>query len=930
MLEMGLLESVQSVYDFRKGRFDQDRLETLMSQFDKLYDSFPLLPILLRQMLVFDQVSRFSFRKIKKALPNWDELEMQFSRESQLINDFCIRGSTSGAQYLQIPCSKEALHISSKVSVSQNTPSERTRRDVPYPSSFSNHISSSSRRTNRVSSRRNHTPGNPLQIQITPEKLRRTRPSGDPLSRTQNQLSTQRNEFIGSQNDNELTPSNFGSTRQDQAVSSRHQITSQVSVGRSSQNLPPNEQSFALSQPSRYESRVSGSRAEHTPSRVSTTQPVGEHSKRGFSEIDRISQNLFKITRVSKKQTSRLSLHSNGMSQTNAPNRDQSSLLMSQTRTAQAVRRGTHSVRNRSRKTHSSNLKKIFEDPRSEIQKVTRQFSRSHISPGRSDIKRIRFNRRSYNPTNRRVVSRVIEHPLQKQIKMSDTLISEQVKTQEVKGIRGLGQQLLKDIQGIFTKKKPESEQMNYKQIMKMRKTSQLWEDEHRDDGPGKQSYVTVSKGHRVRDYLRKVQVSHENNDFAQPRRMMPGPEARPKRTGLGIKLSNRPSRSILIKKKVIRRVPRMSNQKPKPVVEMEENSKTIYVSPRQSTNRDWESKRSLEKLRGQGPGERKQSQDRVIVLRRQPLRSKKSDGEVGDRQSRRPRSSSVFSEMKRKTEKSARISESNGSRVSSYSRRKNRFAEKSSEKKPRKSSKIKVKYTQPIKNLKKLRLPPTRKSCQRKENIRRPQSRGKGARAELESLDLNRLSQKKEAMRSPLSSHRANRKLRSDRVSSVQFKIACSKSNLENGSVESQESVICDISSFREAGQGEDSRQWTRGARTRADLSRFKLSDKKQTRFAESHSKIRLEKENTGHTEKLKFTKPLQQVNMDQMSSRKSNRKLKKQSSSRNEMFLFDDNGRLVREELFGNIQSAESVSSRSGNSDQFKFALEQFLKRV
>ena len=76
-------------------------------------------------------------------------------------------------------------------------------------------------------------------------------------------------------------------------------------------------------------------------------------------------------------------------------------------------------------------------------------------------------------------------------------------------------------------------------------------------------------------------------------------------------------------------------------------------------------------------------------------------------------RSSSVFSTFQQKQEKSGQkkenLEEANVSRVSSFSRRKNRFHEKSSDKKSRRSSKIKVHYKKLIRPVKKVTLPPKR-----------------------------------------------------------------------------------------------------------------------------------------------------------------------------------------------------------------------------
>ena len=52
MLELGLMKSIQSLYNYNDSKFEINQLECFLSEFDDLYKSFPLLPIIIRQMPV--------------------------------------------------------------------------------------------------------------------------------------------------------------------------------------------------------------------------------------------------------------------------------------------------------------------------------------------------------------------------------------------------------------------------------------------------------------------------------------------------------------------------------------------------------------------------------------------------------------------------------------------------------------------------------------------------------------------------------------------------------------------------------------------------------------------------------------------------------------------------------------------------------------
>jgi hypothetical protein len=505
---------------------------------------------------------------------------------------------------------------------------------------------------------------------------------------------------------------------------------------------------------------------------------------------------------------------------------------------------------------------------------------------------------------------------------MSDTLETEvkPVNNMDSDGLRGMGRKLIKNIQGIFIKKQqqPNGRRMSYKEIMKMRDTSKLWEEGEESNKIQSQSNLTMSKKRGMKECLMDIQVTQENNQYVSSYHYARSSRSSNVNKPSSMRLGSQSSRNI-IKKKVIYRVPRMSDRKPKPMKEsLNRPSNIAFQENSKKENLEFLPKRLSHKREEESESQKKpkESVDPVIVLgaKREKGISLKSHNQSLHRKSKRAeRSSSVFSNLKKKrTEDNNGNIESNGSRVSSYSRRKNRFHEKSSEKKSRRSSKIKVKYGETIKPIRKLKLPPMRKTKANKENVPQLQiSPGPLTFGKNRKIPKNG--------HSPLSSRRSNKKLKSDRVSSIQIRIAQSKNNLEGGSIESQESVICDISSFKDL-------EFQKNEKSNKEENYNKL-ESRNTKYTES--RVKYEHENTNHTEKLKYTKRLDRFGMDQISSKKSNRGVQRQLSSRNDLFMFDTNGRLVREELFGNIQSGDSDNDWGRNSKEFKNALEMFLKQ-
>jgi hypothetical protein len=164
-----------------------------MNQFEDLYNCFPLLPLILRQMLILEQSHRFSFKKIKKALPEWAELEAQFRREPELRRDLQGRMFRVKPRMLALQkkenLSKPSSRLTSRVSNHGGYLTENSNRDHAQLSNFSNYVTTSSkyisgrergsRRESRRESWRPNSPingrgNNPLQINVTPEKLRGT------------------------------------------------------------------------------------------------------------------------------------------------------------------------------------------------------------------------------------------------------------------------------------------------------------------------------------------------------------------------------------------------------------------------------------------------------------------------------------------------------------------------------------------------------------------------------------------------------------------------------------------------------------------------------------------------------------------------------------------------------------------------------------
>ena len=83
---MGVLESVQKIYDFQSSKFDYAALETYQAQFEETYSDYPLLVSIVNQMLITDQESRPNFRKLQKALPKFESLEPELVNKPAMYN----------------------------------------------------------------------------------------------------------------------------------------------------------------------------------------------------------------------------------------------------------------------------------------------------------------------------------------------------------------------------------------------------------------------------------------------------------------------------------------------------------------------------------------------------------------------------------------------------------------------------------------------------------------------------------------------------------------------------------------------------------------------------------------------------------------------------------------------------------------------------
>lgn len=101
VLELGLLDSVQPVYNKIKKLFDLERLAELRRKFSKIYANLPALPGLLARMLEPKEPLRPDFLQLQASLPDWEDIlaqvrqnpsilrpEGELSRISRTLEDF--------------------------------------------------------------------------------------------------------------------------------------------------------------------------------------------------------------------------------------------------------------------------------------------------------------------------------------------------------------------------------------------------------------------------------------------------------------------------------------------------------------------------------------------------------------------------------------------------------------------------------------------------------------------------------------------------------------------------------------------------------------------------------------------------------------------------------------------------------------------------
>ena len=87
LLEIGLMRSIQKVYDKTNGKFIVSEFQALVDAFEKKFSNFPLLVDLLKLMLVLNHERRKNFRELKEELPNWYSLFAIKNSSKNSIND---------------------------------------------------------------------------------------------------------------------------------------------------------------------------------------------------------------------------------------------------------------------------------------------------------------------------------------------------------------------------------------------------------------------------------------------------------------------------------------------------------------------------------------------------------------------------------------------------------------------------------------------------------------------------------------------------------------------------------------------------------------------------------------------------------------------------------------------------------------------------
>ena len=74
LLEAGLLEPVQAVYNRLKGTFEREKLMRFIERFREIYADLPSLCELIGKLLELDENKRVDFVELGKSLPSWNEV----------------------------------------------------------------------------------------------------------------------------------------------------------------------------------------------------------------------------------------------------------------------------------------------------------------------------------------------------------------------------------------------------------------------------------------------------------------------------------------------------------------------------------------------------------------------------------------------------------------------------------------------------------------------------------------------------------------------------------------------------------------------------------------------------------------------------------------------------------------------------------------
>ena len=316
-------------------------------------------------------------------------------------------------------------------------------------------------------------------------------------------------------------------------------------------------------------------------------------------------------------------------------------------------------------------------------------------------------------------------------------------------------------------------------------------------------------------------------------------------------------------------------------------------------------------------------------------LLSMKNSANDESNNNRRGRSSSVFSYIKQKDKKLK--PENNISRVSSYSKRKNKLKEKSfSGKRRKRGSSVKLNYKQVIRNKSKLKKPPLRRNSEKRNNLKisheKLQKKENQIRLNLVSRrKLEHLSDyhDKKSSRSKLSSRRENNQLKSDNVHSIEFEIA------GVGSVLSEDSVICDISSFKDMEQTLKKKPEFLPQNTNLHKQNYHIDrDYNPVKYETANNRTMKPHQDNY----LAYNSQTNHSNYAHYNSYKAKRnsyranKLRHLQSSK-EMISFDKEGRLPGENLLSqkeNLLDRNSIveqNVKKENSDRFRIALQDFM---